>query len=246
MKEYFIPTLNLTMKSIPRIAPKLGNTTAIKKQESASLTSVPQSQKKQYKHFLEFSKEILKLKLHKTWKIVTNDEDVHIMFTDSEYCTQKHKTFVDISLGYSIRVFSWFLNDDHQLYKRHRRSFFNITLTELLCNLQQMSLCKDINVADSKQSVYSKRHVILKSFNYQNYLLKDTCERTCTGEYIRNSDCDLLIEAIQQSCSFCKKRSRQLKSEKKKKLKHDAEPAKLKAPISVTSPDRLILTLKQH
>ena len=64
----------------------------------------------------------------------------------------------------------------------------------------------------------------MKSFNYENYLLKEICERTCTEEYIRDSDCDLLIEAIQQSCSFCDKRSDQLKSEKKKKLKHDEEP----------------------
>ena len=102
----------------------------------------PQSQKKQYKDFLEFSKRILKLKLHKHWKIVINDAHFHIMFTNSKYCTPKYEIFVDISLGYSIRVFSWFLNDDHQLYKRHRRSVFNITLTELLYNLQQMSLCK--------------------------------------------------------------------------------------------------------
>lgn len=86
----------------------------------------------------------------------------------------------------------------------------------------------------------------MKSFNYQNYLLKESCERTCTEEYNRDWDCDLLIKTKQQSCSFCKKRSHQLKSEKKKKIKHDAEPAKLKAPISATSPDHLILTLKPH
>ena len=169
-------------------------------------------------------------------KIVINDAHFHIMFTNSQYCTPKYEILVDISLGYSIRVFSWFLNDDHQLYKRHRKSVFNNTLTTLLYNLQQMSLCKGINVADSKQSVYFKRHVILKSFNYQNYLLKESCERTCTEEYIRDSNCHVLIKGKQQRCSFCKKRSHQLKSEKKKKLKHDAEPAKLKTPISATSP----------
>ena len=63
MKEYVIPTLNLLMKTIPRIDPKPQNTTAIEKQESTSLISEPQ--KKQYTDFSEFNKSILKLKLHK-------------------------------------------------------------------------------------------------------------------------------------------------------------------------------------
>ena len=42
MKEYVIKTLNLPVKSIPRIGPKPRNTTAIEKHESASLISVPQ------------------------------------------------------------------------------------------------------------------------------------------------------------------------------------------------------------
>ena len=63
MKEYGIPTLNLLMKTIPRIDPKPQNTTAIEKQESTSLISEPQ--KKQYADFAEFNKSILKLKLHK-------------------------------------------------------------------------------------------------------------------------------------------------------------------------------------
>lgn len=63
MKEYGIPTLNLLMKTIPRIDPKPQNTTAIEKQESTSSISEPQ--KKQYTDFAEFNKSILKLKLHK-------------------------------------------------------------------------------------------------------------------------------------------------------------------------------------
>ena len=63
MKEYGIPTLNLLMKTIPRIDPKPQNTTTIEKQESTSLISEPQ--KKQYTDFSEFNKSILKLKLHK-------------------------------------------------------------------------------------------------------------------------------------------------------------------------------------
>ena len=102
-----------------------------------------------------------------------------------------------------------------------------------------MSLCKGINVASSKQSVYFKRHVILHSFNYKNYLLDENCKRTYIEEYIRDSDCDLLIHQI---CSYCKKNSRQLKSDNKSKLKHHAEPAKMKAEISVISPDHLIET----
>ena len=102
MKEYIIPALYLPVKSVRRISPKPWSIIAIEKQESSSLLSVLQSQKKQYKDFLKFSLKILKLRLHKNWKIVINKENVHIMFTDSEYCTLKYEIFVDISLGYSI------------------------------------------------------------------------------------------------------------------------------------------------
>ena len=102
MKEYIIPTLYLPVKSIPRISTKPWSIIAIKKQESSSLLRVLQSQKKQHKDFLKFSLKILKLRLDKNWKIVINKENVHIMFTNSEYCTLKYEICVDISLGYSI------------------------------------------------------------------------------------------------------------------------------------------------
>ena len=53
-----------------------------------------------------------------------------------------YQIYVDISLAFSIQIYGWFLNDDHQLYKDCKRTFSNITLNELLGKLQTVQLCK--------------------------------------------------------------------------------------------------------
>ena len=47
-------------------------------------------------------------------------------------------------------------------------------------------------------------------------------------------------------CQHGQKKSRNLKYEGRKKGAASLEPAKLKAPASITSPERLVLTLKKQ
>ena len=47
-------------------------------------------------------------------------------------------------------------------------------------------------------------------------------------------------------CKPCRDNSRKLKYENQQKISKSLEPAKLKAPVSFTSPERLVLKLKQQ
>ena len=47
-------------------------------------------------------------------------------------------------------------------------------------------------------------------------------------------------------CKPCRDNSRKLKYENQQKISKSLEPAKLKAPVSFTSPERLVVTLKQQ
>ena len=56
----------------------------------------------------------------------------------------------------------------------------------------------------------------------------------------------LLKDFVIEVCQPCQKKTSNLKCESRKNRAASLEPPKLKAPVSITSPERLILTLKQQ
>ena len=249
MKKGVLPSLNLPVKSIPRISPKPRTTTSISKRES-SIQQLHTVVKHQYKDFNEFKTRILKLKLGHCWNVILNEKDILITYTEEEYVTPKYDIYVDFSLGFSIRVYCWFLNDDHFLYKQYKRSFFNVTLSAIITELQTLKLCKGIHVVEQKhkkQAIKVERQVIQKKVFYQKYLECDHSDRKHTQEFLRSSTCEMLLKNFDNDvCQPCQKKTSNLKYEGRKKRAASSEPAKLKAPVSITSPERLVLTLKQQ
>ena len=81
-----------------------------------------------------------------------------------------YQIYVDISLAFSVQIYGWFLNGDHQLYKDCKRKCFNITLNELLAKLQTLHLCKGIELSEIKEADNVQKHVIQKKMRYQQYL----------------------------------------------------------------------------
>ena len=64
---------------------------------------------------MDFVKTVSQLKLQNYWSIIQNEQDIQIYFTEPEYLLLKYQIYVDISLAFSIQIYGWFLNDDHQL-----------------------------------------------------------------------------------------------------------------------------------
>ena len=242
-----LPTQNLPVRSIPRSVPKPRETSSIAKREaSAVLTTTVKKNKGQYRDLTYFVKRVSKLKLQNYWSINENELDIQIYFAEPEHLISKYQIYVDISVAFSIQIYGWFLNDDHQLYKDCKRTFFNITLNELLAKLQTLQLCEGIELSETKQADNVQEHVIQKKIRYQQYLAAASKQRKYTKEYQWSLNCEMLLANEMNICKPCRDNARKLKYENRRKISKSLEPAKLKAPVSFTSPERLVLTLKQQ
>ena len=124
-----LPTQNLPVKSTPRSVLRPRETSSIAKREaSAVLTTTVRQNKRLYRDFTNLVKRASKLKLQNYWSIVENEQDIQIYFTELEYLISKYQINVYNSLAFSFQIYGWFLNDDHQLYKYCKSTFFSITL----------------------------------------------------------------------------------------------------------------------
>ena len=66
---------------------------------------------------------------------------------EDHYVIQRLDIEVDDSLGLTVRVFGWFLCENHNIYKSTRRSLRNITVSSLIKEIEQLALC--IGVTES-------------------------------------------------------------------------------------------------
>ena len=242
-----LPTQNLSVKSIPRSVLRPRETSSIAKREaSAVLTTTVRKNKRLYRDFTDSVKRASKLKLQNYWSIVENEQDIQIYFTELEYLISKYQINVYNSLAFSFQIYGWFLNDDHQLYKYCKSTFFSITLNELLAKLKTLQLCKGIELSEIKQADNVQKDVIGRKIRYQQYLATDNQQRKYTKEYQWSLNCNLLLANEMDICKPRRGKSRKLKYENQRKISKSLEPPKLKAPVSFTLPERLVLTFKQQ
>ena len=122
-----------------------------------------------------------------------------------------------------------------------------MTLSAIITELQTLKLCKSIHVVEQKQAIKVERQVVQKKVFYQKYLECDHSDRKHTQEFLRSSTCEMLLKNFDNDlCQPCQKKRSNLKYEGRKKGAASLERAKLKAPVSITSPERLVLTQKQQ
>ena len=109
-----------------------------------------------------------------------------------------------------------------------------------------MQLCKGIELSEIKQADNVQKHVIGRKIRYQQYLATDNQQRKYTKEYQWSLNCKMLLANEMDICKPRRDKSRKLKYENQRKISKSLEPPKLKAPVSFTLPERLVLTFKQQ
>ena len=119
-------------------------------------------------------------------------------------------------------------------------------MNELLAKLQTLQLCKGIELSEIKQANNVQKHVIQKKIRYHQYLATDNQQKKYPKEYQTSLNCEMLLVNAIDICKPCRDSSFKLKYKNQRKISKSIEPAKLKAPVSFTSPERLVLTLKQQ
>lgn len=254
LKEGAIPLLALPQKSIGRQAVKERSTCSINKRDvsSKSISCLNQQHYKFYNDFPEFTKRIINLKLPK-WAI-NNDKDNSIVRAvyAGKYTISEYELFVDVTLSYSIRVYGWMIPDTHDIYKKYKRSLFNVTFSNLIHELMAYSLCCGVKYFDNQASSFIQKHVIPKKFDYNEYQQLETPLSVQQVEYDRSKECELLLPVNDQSsdgtlrCQPCKNAQSKFYSDQKRKLSSIAKPAHINAPVKLTSPERLKLTLQSQ
>ena len=184
--------------------------------------------------------------MNNCWQIDIQDTLVIITSTSVEHILPKYEIFVDQSLGFSVRVYGWLLPDDHELYSSFNRSFFNVTLTNFIFELSKHFLCEGITTPDPCKEINFQKHVIPKKFNYLSFQQNSFQSSVHQDEYYRASDCRILISCSANPCSSCISHNVKVVAAKIRNESKMLQPAKLKAPIKFTSPERVKLTLQNE
>ena len=135
LKEGALPKLNLPRPSANANATNNRSKRAIEKPEEYSLSQeqVPQlPPPKAYISFEEFKQCIKNLALNKFWNIAIQEDLVTATFTTSNYVLPTYEIFINNVLHFTLRVHSWILPKNHELYLSYNSSFSNMTLPKFI------------------------------------------------------------------------------------------------------------------
>lgn len=162
---------------------------------------------------------------------------------DEHYLIPHYEIYVNSSLSYEIRVLAWKLPSYHELFSSYSSTVQNITLSQLIAQLNKYKLCQGMMNSEPSNEII--KHVVPKHyspFSNDGGVVNQT-------EFNRSSLCLLLLKSAEK-CEHCEKLDTSIQSKTRKALKRKAEtitkPAKLCAPISLTSPERIILTMQNQ
>ena len=153
----------------------------------------------------------------------------------NEFLLPQIKVIVDDGLGFTVKAFGCSLPDDHPVYLTHRRTVVNITLKNLVKELEAYKLCCGVTMNELNSKLF--RHVIPICATDEN----DNNTFPNKG-YWRIKGCSLLCDDDEGDvCDGCDQFSSSVKIAKQAKTRFLSTPAQVKAPVSKTDPARIKL-----
>ena len=135
----------------------------------------------------------------------------------------------------NFTVHCWSVPVEHELYSRCKQSVKNITLSNLVSCLSYI-LCPGL--ADQFAGGCIEYTVP------RNFTLNKTPSPLFQIKYYRSSSCQVLISKGVEKCSACNIVERKEILSLKRRRNYLISPAKLTAPVTLTSPERIKLTLQ--
>ena len=182
-----------------------------------------------YENFDEFVSYCSKWKLS-NWNVLFTGGQCFITYNleNSKFSIPKFEIIVNASLEFTVRLYGWYLPDDHNLYKRHKRSLRNVTLSDFCTSILKFNVCDGIS--SSVIAPNSVIHAIPLKYDEENQVPNKILYRF--------SACWALIENG-EICSGCKScvQKNVLKPQKV------ITPASKFAPLSRTNRAKVILAL---
>jgi hypothetical protein len=174
------------------------------------------------------------------WSVTCTENVVRIWKVDVPYIIPTYDIQIDDSLGFTLNVYGWFLPEDHMIYKSTKRSLRNITVSDLIREILQLEVCAGHTVdAFTGNSVHHVLPISIDPFERTEASSPFPCK-----EYNRAKDCKMLVNEGESNCSVCQDSIRIQEVAKRRKRARENVPASNKAPVSLTSPNRIKLTLQ--
>ena len=229
-----LPSQNLPKKSFEKNAePRSSSFLQIEKREKQE---VPLSKpKRACKSFDLFSESVAKLKLN-GWDRKLNDSSYIFEWKEKGFIASKIKVNVDESLDFAVTIFGLSLPDDHYIYKKYKRNIRVHSIASLLQELLKLTVCEGVD----KFHDGINRHSVAREIDpFENNFQGGNEAQDHSKDYFRSKNCKLLSEkATCENCIPAQPR--------KKKDKKVLSPAKIKAPVSRTRPEKLKLALQKQ
>ena len=164
-----------------------------------------------YADLHEFKKKSSSLKLPDEWQI--SDKQNHIFQKSKSYEISIIDIYVGEGLEFIIRVFSWCIPLDHEIYTKYKKTMKNITLSNLIKVISYYNICSGIKDDQAKKTAIC--HSVPKTFDFSQNSSVPFNQVT----FYRSISCVLLTDTPNESCRNCIKFERNALSTTKKLLK---------------------------
>ena len=200
--------------------------------------------KKYYKGLTDICKRIKGLKTISKWIVEERIDRVVLRKMMDCFQLPELELIIDDSLGYTISVYGWLLPEDHELYTRRLRSMNNVTVSDLIRDIECQLICPGVYPKELTGDIIP--HVIPKVVDPLYSDDESGFDVFPKKQFWRPSDCNLLCSPTSDLCIVCMEYSHVSDLKARAKQRRLSEPAHVKAPVSSTAPERLKLTLQMQ
>lgn len=164
------------------------------------------------------------MKTLSTWKLEQLNDRMLIKRLSDSFSLPELELIIDDSLGFIGKVFGCLLPEDHQLYSICFRSVMNVSVSNLVKDMESYFICPGAEPLTCSDVI---QHVIPKFVDH----LKEEEESFPSKQYWRAKGCELLCEGSNQQCMSCSKYSHASDKTKRSKLKKLSEPGHINSPV---------------
>lgn len=134
-----IPTENMPKKSHETPKPPPRPSREIVKEVPSLVES-----RKYYKGLPDLCKRVKSLKTISEWTVEEGSDRIILRKKKDCFQLPEFEVIIDDSLGFTILVYGWFLPEDHQLYTQKLRSMNNVTVSDLLREIECQLICPGV------------------------------------------------------------------------------------------------------
>ena len=228
-----LPTLNLPKKSHESRKPTPRPERSIVKDNKEPLPN------RYYKGFNELCQRVKSLKSLKNWKMKIKEDRILLKKRLDPYVLPQLEIVVDDSLGFTVKVFGSYLPEDHPIYLEYRRTVQNVTVSNLIKELEGYRLCDGVSTLELSGKMF--HHVIPV---IHDSLGEEEEEQQFPHKGFWKAKGCLLLNQQVDICNECDEFVSSVENARKGKESQSAKPAHVKAPVSKTDPERIKLTLQ--